>query len=171
MAAAQGPVEARFKSNVSNVLNIILAIVQENKEKLKELDSNWIVLAINVMEDQNPEYAIEIFISYSEKYWKNIKAREKAFFLTSADNIFGQLPITNLSPFKLIFERKIIIDNDLTKLWDYLNQMVRQAIMYLRHRMRNAKEVIIRKDTKDERIFTMQQVEEMVKYHEVGVPR
>lgn len=168
-ASAPARVEERFKQNSISILNIVLKIVQDNKAKLVEIDSRLVIMAIEAVNLVNADEAIELFITHSNPYWNEIKGRKVTFFLTAADEIFGQLPITGLSPFKLIFSRNIISETETTKLWDYLNQMVRQAVMYLKERSKNTNTVIIRKGQKKEKIYSVAEIDGMIKTFEVKI--
>lgn len=126
------PVEARFKVNVGYVGQIVLDIVNKHIAKHKELpDPRLITMGNAVIEGLKAEDIIKVFIKKSNKFWPNIKKREESFFTEQADQVFGKVPMIDLQAFKVVFERKLLNDSEKTRLWDYFNQMVRQAIRYL----------------------------------------
>ena len=158
------PVEARFKINVGYVGQIVLAIVDKHIAKHKELpDPRLITMGNSVIEGLKAEDIIKVFIKKSKQFWPNIKKRQESFFTEQADQVFGKVPMVDLHAFKIVFERNLLDDAEKTRLWDYFNQMVRQAIRYLY-------DIVIKYDMvaiDDDNKFTKDQV--MILVAEYGV--
>ena len=128
------PVEARFKVNVGFVGQIVLDIVDKNISKHKELpDTRLITMGNTVIDGLKAEDIIKVFIKRSKPFWPSVKRRDESFFTQHADQVFGKIPMVDLHAFKIVFERNLLDEGEKTKLWNYFNQMVRQAIRYIEY--------------------------------------
>jgi hypothetical protein len=140
------PVQERFKTNLLDLGNLTHNLVINVQSQLTEKFDPLIVRVANTYNEKNAAVTlIEQFIIYSHQYWPEIKNSNEMFFANSFTNIFGQVPIDGLGGLKEMLVGRnasgapiVSLDNK-AAMWRYLQQMVRQAIMYLDEAMKTNK--------------------------------
>lgn len=146
---AKCPVDFRFKVNLYYTTLIIEEIVVAHHEKNSELPKPFGVrFYIDVMIEYKPDYLIEVFLTNSFRYWKEIAKENTQFFINQGHIVFS-LPSENVGAFKAIFERNLLTPTRRNDLWKYLAVMIKQCIRYLHQKIGNKDMIIIREKDDD----------------------
>ena len=138
------PILSNFKQNVIYLVKVLQNLVIENKDKIKDLpDPSILAAGLAVLESANAIKLIFTFIEHSFKYWNEIKAKNKDFFINRAEVIFGGFAKfkDKISTFKSIFTSDIVSADLYAILFRKFRQMVRQSISYSIEKMGEGKTI------------------------------
>jgi hypothetical protein len=144
MAQIPTTVQERFKKNVEAIAQVIQNHIIRHRPKYPNLpDPKLIEAGKTMLETYDAEKLIQIFIRHSKPYWPEIKKRNKDFFVTSADKIFGGFGFGDkVESFKLLFTAPDVIDGQtLTMFYDKFQEMVRQCLVYILEKLGNNKSI------------------------------
>lgn len=144
MAQIPSAVQERFKKNVEAIGGILHNYVVKNKAKHNNLPDPKITEAgIMVLASYDAEKLIQSFVRHSYSYWPEIKKRNKDFFITSADKIFGGFGFGDkVDSFKVLFITPGLIDETtLILFYDKFQEMVRQCLTYILEKLGNGKSI------------------------------
>lgn len=131
--------EERFHKNVTTIVEFIKILIEEFKEKGYNVQGEkYLELCSYFLEQVNKQVLIEKFCQYSHPYWSQIKDKNKVFFLSNTDKLFGNfLPVDATSAISKVFEMKDKEGNDLLSadysewLWKNFRILVVISIKYI----------------------------------------
>jgi hypothetical protein len=135
---SQVPPVQRFHEVAIGIAETVHAIVEElEKEKKKIAVKSAITkFGVQVITAFPPKDLITGFLAKSEPTWNSIINRDESFFLKTADTLFAELPMEEVSAFKKLVEKdksgnRLIKDDDVIFFWDSFTVLVKIMISYL----------------------------------------
>ena len=127
---------AKFKTNLIQLCNDMKDIIAPIYEKgLTNINPQLIEFVSAFLNTYDTNQLFNNFISYSCDYWGKIKAKDESFFIENAKDIFRDLPVDNIDPFKEFFEGSNIEDEDKDLIWEYFTSFVKLSLRHI-HTMR-----------------------------------
>lgn len=121
-----------FKTNLILLCNDMKDIISPIYEKgLININPDVIGFVSAFLNNYDTNQLFNNFILYSCEYWGKIKNKDESFFIDNAKDIFKDLPVDNIDPFKEFFTGNNIEDDDKELIWDYFTSFVKLSIRHV----------------------------------------
>lgn len=140
MSAVVPPAEQRFLSNLLTCLQNVHFIVKRlHDNKQTDIDPNLMETAINltsVVGKSSPHLPIQTYIKRTRNAWKEVKDKNRHFFLSSADKLFEDIPSHHIDAFSKLFQEDpetkshAISKEDEESLWSQFLPLTKISIRY-----------------------------------------
>ena len=96
--------QERFKVNINDLSGLVLEIIEECTEKgFTELDPKLVDVGGKILKGVGTVKLIETFIYFSYEFWDSIVEGQESFFINHSSDIFGDLPVGQVSAFKVLY--------------------------------------------------------------------
>jgi len=132
------PEEERFADNTKGLSELTCNLVEQAyKDKYTTISPELVKIASCFIENMDKVVILESFVEYSHTFWDQIKERRREFFMENAGNIFKDLPVSNVSAFKMLFTTYkpdgslIISDDSINSLWEFFDSLIKICIKYV----------------------------------------
>jgi len=142
-APAIPPEEERFTSNVAELSQLVhLLVSKAYNEGFNTVHPDLVAVAGCFLSSLDALSLIQGFIRRGHFHWDKIRLKEQDFFLANAGVMFGELPVSHVDAFKVLFSStrpdgsSVISPEDVSSLWDFFSSLVRICIKYI-HRERH----------------------------------
>lgn len=125
-----------FKDNVIDLCDLIIDIVKPlfNAEQRKtEVSPLMMGFGKDFLTNYDPLELINNFIKYSHEHWDQIHQRDAKFFEENSKDIFKDLPLDNIDPFKELFIGNLLSTEDKDDIWEYFTALVCISILYIHY--------------------------------------
>ena len=140
--------EERFYDVLMECMSIVREMVIDACVKgFKEIDSEIIEMSQQFPIMLRPRDIIMNFISQTKSYWNLIEERDDLFILEGRENFFGDIPMEEIKPLKLLWEAHIdqkisIEEEDRVCVWNYFDAFVGISKSFIVEQEKNREEIL-----------------------------
>lgn len=136
------PNEFKLKVNLYWVATIIRGISERNP-KHKILPNHVLIdVGVAIIFDEPEVDLAASYICNTINYWNQIHVRDHNFFMTNADKLFVSDHI-KAGTLQAIFSEGLIKPEEVAKVWNYLNVMIRQSIRWMNSLVQGNQKIVL----------------------------